>query len=246
VEWLRKFSVELLKESPSPALRACLQLAHMYHPLARNLFNAAFLSCWTELNEQMQAQLVSSLEAALLSENIPSDILQNLLNLAEFMEQHDKPLPIDTRTLGKLAEKCHAYAKALHYKEAEYRKSQNISEVVGPLIALNNKLQLPQAALGVLSFAQSQSVPMKESWFEKLGRWEDALHEYERRQKDEGETVEVVVGKLTCLHALGEWQQLYDMATRYWPSVSPNAEARFLVAPIAAASSWRLGRNIIF
>lgn len=174
-EWLRKFSVELLKESPSPALRSCLQLAHVYHPLARNLFNAAFLSCWSELNDEMQLQLVSSLEAALTSENIPSDILLNLLNLAEYMEQREKPLPIDSRTLGRLAEKCLAYAKALHYKETEYRKSQNFGEVVGSLISLNNKLQHFQSALGVLVFAQQQNVPLKETWYEKLGRWEDAL-----------------------------------------------------------------------
>jgi hypothetical protein len=35
-----------------------------------------------------------------------------LLNLAEFMEHDDKRLPLDTRTLGALAEKCHAFAKA--------------------------------------------------------------------------------------------------------------------------------------
>ena len=44
---------------------------------------------------------------------------QTLLNLAEFMEHNDKPLPIDIRKLGALAEKCHAYAKALHYREIE-------------------------------------------------------------------------------------------------------------------------------
>ncbi len=32
------------------------------------------------------------------------------------MEHDDKRLPLDTRTLGALAEKCHAFAKALHYK----------------------------------------------------------------------------------------------------------------------------------
>lgn len=37
------------------------------------------------------------------------------------MEQDEKPLPIDIKTLGQLAEKCHAYAKALHYKEIEFR-----------------------------------------------------------------------------------------------------------------------------
>lgn len=57
-----------------------------------------------------------SLEAALASPTIPPETVTSLLNLAEFMEHDDKSLPLDTRTLGALAEKCHAFAKALHYK----------------------------------------------------------------------------------------------------------------------------------
>lgn len=60
--------------------------------------------------------LPCSLEAALASPTIPPEIVTSLLNLAEFMEHDDKRLPLDTRTLGALAEKCHAFAKALHYK----------------------------------------------------------------------------------------------------------------------------------
>ncbi len=44
VEWIRRFSVELLRESPSPALRSCLSLAQEYPPLVRELFNAGFVS----------------------------------------------------------------------------------------------------------------------------------------------------------------------------------------------------------
>lgn len=48
-----------------------------------------------------------------------AEIVTALLNLAEFMEHDDKRLPLDTRTLGALAEKCHAFAKvsrALQHK----------------------------------------------------------------------------------------------------------------------------------
>lgn len=95
IEWIRRFSVELLRESPSPALRSCLSLAQDYPPLVRELFNAGFVSCWSELHEQQQEELVRSLETAFLSPNIPPEILQILLNLAEFMEHDNKPLPID-------------------------------------------------------------------------------------------------------------------------------------------------------
>ena len=46
--------MELLKESPSPALRSCWATAQTYPPLARDLFNAAFVSCWSELHEELQ------------------------------------------------------------------------------------------------------------------------------------------------------------------------------------------------
>lgn len=46
--------MELLKESPSPALRSCWATAQTYPPLARDLFNAAFVSCWSELHEEQQ------------------------------------------------------------------------------------------------------------------------------------------------------------------------------------------------
>jgi FKBP12-rapamycin complex-associated protein len=53
-EWFRKFSTTLLTESPNNALRACAALASNYPPLARDLFNSAFVSCWSELYEQFQ------------------------------------------------------------------------------------------------------------------------------------------------------------------------------------------------
>lgn len=56
-EWIRRLGVELLKESPAPALRACSVLAALNYPLARELFNAAFVSCWSELDEMMQVRM---------------------------------------------------------------------------------------------------------------------------------------------------------------------------------------------
>jgi len=39
-----------------------------------------------------------------------------LLNLAEFMEHDVEALPISLSILAELAQKGHAYAKALHYR----------------------------------------------------------------------------------------------------------------------------------
>ncbi|KAF2425315.1 FAT-domain-containing protein [Tothia fuscella] len=238
-EWMRRFSIELLRESPQQALRACTSLATVYTPIARTLFNSAFVSCWTELYEQYQEELVHAIETALTSQEITPDILQILLNLAEFMEHDDKALPIDVRVLGMYAAKCHAYAKALHYKELEFNAEQNPSAVEA-LISINNQLQQYDAAFGILRKAQNyHDVELKETWYEKLFRWEEALQSYQKREKDEGrETIESTMGKMRCLHALGEWETLSSLAQDKW--IHASAEVRKTIAPLAAASAWGL------
>lgn len=118
--------MELLKQSPIPALKSCLPLAQIYSQLPRDLFNAAFVSCWTELTENMQKELIGNLtfppemtgghckksdilgclEQALTVPDVP-EITQTILNLSEFMEHCDKgPLPLNGRLLGEHAMHC--------------------------------------------------------------------------------------------------------------------------------------------
>jgi FKBP12-rapamycin complex-associated protein len=54
--WMHRLSVEFMKESPSHALRACMSLVDVHPPLAKELFNAAFISCWRDLYEQYQVR----------------------------------------------------------------------------------------------------------------------------------------------------------------------------------------------
>ncbi|KAL2912121.1 phosphatidylinositol kinase-related protein kinase tor1 [Polyrhizophydium stewartii] len=239
-DWIRRFSVELLKESPTHALRACANLASTYYPLARELFNPAFVSCWGELYDQFQDELVKSLETALTSPNIPPETLQTLLNLAEFMEHDDKALPIDIRTLGKHAAKCHAYAKALHYKELEFI-SDSMANTIESLISINNQLQQPDSAIGILTYAQqNHNVELKESWYEKLQRWEDGLAAYERKQLEEPHSEEALLGRMRCLHNLGEWESLATLAQERWPDA--RADVKKAMASLAAAAAWGLGQ----
>lgn len=238
LEWIRRFSVELLKESPSHALRACASLAAVYFPLARELFNAAFVSCWTELYDQFQDELVKSLETALMSPQVPPEILQTLLNLAEFMEHDDKPLPIPIRTLGSYSTKCHAYAKALHYKEVEFHSSPS-TPVIEALISINNQLQQPDAAIGILKFSQQHhNIELKESWYEKLQRWEDALVAYEGKQREDPLNFDVTLGRMRCLQALGDFERLSQLTQEKWNNASDDVRKQ--IAPLGAAAAWGL------
>ena len=87
---------------------------------------------------------------------------------------------MEARTLGAIAERCRAYAKALHYKETEFVTSP--AACVEAIIAINNRPQLPEAAMGVLVYAQAHlRLEIKEGWYEKLGQWENALDAHRRK-----------------------------------------------------------------
>uniref|UniRef100_A0A674NNJ5 Serine/threonine-protein kinase TOR n=1 Tax=Takifugu rubripes TaxID=31033 RepID=A0A674NNJ5_TAKRU len=244
LEWLRRLSVVLLKESSSPALRSCWSLAQTYIPLARDLFNAAFLSCWSELSEDQQDELIRSIELALTSQDI-AEVTQTLLNLAEFMEHSDKgPLPLRDDNgivlLGERAAKCRAYAKALHYKELEFQKGAS-PLILESLISINNKLQQPEAASGVLDYAMKHfsELEIQATWYEKLHEWEDALVAYDKKIDMNKEDPELILGRMRCLEALGEWGQLHQQCCEEWALVSEETQAK--MARMAAAAAWGLG-----
>lgn len=59
IEWIKRLGNELMRESPSQAIRASRNLAEVHPPFARELFNVAFVSCWSELYESYQVSLGS-------------------------------------------------------------------------------------------------------------------------------------------------------------------------------------------
>lgn len=156
------------------------------------------------------------------------------------MEHDDKSLPIAPRTLGSYAQKCHAFAKALHYKELEW-SAEPSSETIEALIRINNQLQQPDVAVGILTHAQSvHHIELKEDWYEKLERWDDALEAYEKKQLEDPNDFDLKLGRMRCLHALGEWESLSDLAKANFRSAS--SEQRRKIAPLAAAASWGLAQ----
>ena len=138
-----------------------------------------------------------------------------LLNLAEFMEHDEKPLPIDIRTLGALARQCHAYAKALHYKEMEFQTSPHTA--IEELIVINNKLGQREAAVGILKHAQQKyGVELKETWYEQLNANDKALEAYERRRRENPADIQAVLGKMRCLNAMGEYEKVSRISAEMW------------------------------
>jgi serine/threonine-protein kinase mTOR len=71
---MRRLAIQLLREAPSPTLRAAASLAQAYQPLSRELFSAAFACCWRELTEAYRANLVHALETAFVADGLPIEI----------------------------------------------------------------------------------------------------------------------------------------------------------------------------
>jgi FKBP12-rapamycin complex-associated protein len=197
---------------------------------------------WQVTEAHSQADLVLAIENAMAHSAVPTEVVIALLNAAEFMEHQDRPLPIDSKTLGELAFDFQAYAKALHYKELEYFADPS-STVVESLLNINTKLQQHDAAFGTLKLATKAAsgavdITRHEEWLERLGRWQEALNGYARRAEANPDAVDVAIGRMRCLHALGEWEPLARLVEDNWDRA--DHEDRRAIAPLAAAAAWSL------
>lgn len=111
---------------------------------------------------------------------------------------------------------------------------------IDALIGINNLLQQPDSAIGILTYAQKMhDIEIKESWYEKLGRWEDGLAAFERKQNEDPASIMALVGRMKCLQGLGEWESLSQLAREKWVTVTEDVKR--VIAPTAAAASWGLG-----
>ena len=215
------------------------------------MFHPAFVSCWQELSDEYQDDLVRCLEIALNSVTIPPELVQIILNLAEFMERDGQPLPIDLAKLGLMAENVHAYAKALHYKEQEFLISLQSS--LDGLIGLH-KSSISQRRRWAHSAGEVARAgdPGQGKLAREVAAWDEALEAYELKalnlraansesSSSEASQLDVLMGRMRCLRALGEWDRLSSIATSSFYS-HEAASHRREVAPMAAQAAWMRGR----
>ncbi|KAJ2549728.1 phosphatidylinositol kinase- protein kinase tor1, partial [Coemansia sp. RSA 1933] len=240
IGWLNRFSVELLQQSPSPSLRACAPLATKNPEICADLFNTAFVSCWTELPGQYQQEIIASLQKVASNRDIPSDILQTILNLAGYMERDEKQIPIDLKLLGEYADRCHALAKELHYKEAEWTLEKNY-ETIEKLIELNQNLDLHDSAIGMLNNVRRDQPDIEESveWYLKLQRWDEALAIYQRQEAENGPSYKNLTGQMQCLFEMSDWETLVPMFERIWRGTDHKLQQAS--ANIGMNMSWAMG-----
>jgi FKBP12-rapamycin complex-associated protein len=270
--WLNKFQQLVLEQSPVYPLRAMgTCLAQVSPSIPRDLFNASFISCWSELNTHDRLSLTQVLTHVLTVCDKP-DVIQIILNLAEFRNHCDLKLKLERQQKGNkkhedpnlndtneemnnekekinkkdvnldndddgerslinihlLSEKAfcvRAYAKALRYKEEEFQRQHDssslnqgsvTSDIVESLISINHELQQSEAAYGALQYAKHHNIKIKGLWYEKLNQWERALRNYEFLKTNDALNMDIHLGRMRCMQALGSWADLKDLACQVW------------------------------
>ena len=211
-EWFKSTSKILFEQSPSYALYYCHNVADYYTPLLNELYNYAFVSCWRNLNDYHKMSIISYLNTALTSPKTPNEILLTILNLAEFIEREENHIDfIDFGRLGYVADVCKAFAKALYYKENDFRNNNDFN-TLEQLIALYYELKLPEAAIGILKLAQmNNKIINEDDWYLKLHKWTEALSVFNKKLKIDQNNIDYLKGKFICLDGLCDWESLLNL-----------------------------------
>lgn len=184
-QWMHQLSVKLLRMSPSFSHQFAAELALKHAPFARHIFHSAF-RVMHEQDRPRSKVFLKDLEKVLSRGNcVPAEVLQEILNLSEYMERvllrctrshqwttAQEGLLFDINTLMDCSQRCHLYAKALHYVElqfsdltAKYAASRNqggnmeewqrLLELCEKTIYLYNLLGHRESAQSILQYIES-------------------------------------------------------------------------------------------
>lgn len=269
IDWMRRLMVELIRQSPSPIIRLCATLAKNHRPLAEELFNISFHSVWEELygaqihDVIIDIPLINGIEVALQSMHSPKNIVISLLNLVEFMEVQDKPLPVDVVLIARQAQAANMFAKSLRYREIEFSSKvlKPSFDCIDALITVNNQLGLSDRAIGILRSIKQrfQDIDIQPQWLEKLCRWDDAHKAYEYGIKQMRELNYEVgprisddwlgheLGRLRCLRAIADYEELEHRSKHLKEEIKSkdeilHAQALGHIQCLGAKAAWMLGK----
>ena len=226
-EWFKNSTKKLFEQSPSYIIFSCHKNNVYNSQIINELYNSAFFSLWKKCDQKIY--LVNHLANILKNPKTPKDISLTLLNLIEFItkegnEQFDS---LEFELLGKIADMCSAYAKALYYYEKGYIHNNSYDDLV-KLINLYINLELPDNAMGIYILTQKISKTQKgmksknnfnyllneKNLNLKLHQWQKALQGIEEDQKkdlDAKNKKKLLIKKAICLDGLSDWENLLQL-----------------------------------
>ncbi|KAJ2583664.1 phosphatidylinositol kinase- protein kinase tor1 [Coemansia sp. RSA 1836] len=240
IDWMNKFSGELLRQSPSPALRACLGLAPKHPKLSDELFNAAFISCWNEISEEHRHDIGNKLqEIAQLPDTSP-EILKAMLRLADLMERNRQEPFVSRKLLGEYANRCHSLAKELRYREAEWTDNKDY-DTIEQLIVLNQNLDLHDSAIGMLTYVRKEQphIYNSDEWRIRLQQWDETLGVHENLRIGDSPSCSSVSDNIRRMYESSDWEALIPVYKHIWDG--EDKQMQEASAQVGMCLTWAMG-----
>ena len=220
-EWFKNCTKKLFEQSPSYIIFSCHK-NNVYDPQVINeLYNSAFYSLWKKCGRRKR-ELAKNLQIILKNPKTPNDILLTVLNLIEYINKEDNEEfdLVEFEVLGKIADICRAYAKALYYVENGYINNNFGNDLI-KLINLYINLELPESAMGIYRLTKKKykasfsTLLNKKDLNLKLHQWQKVIRKIEEQQKNEEESNKkdnnLLIKKAMCLEGLSDWENLLEL-----------------------------------
>ena len=215
-QWMRSFVLALIANSPSAPIRATINLATTYYPLAQTLFKAAFFSCWRVMSDNGKHQICQFFQGVLNSEENFETVARDLLSLLVFMDRIEQPLEIPKPDVVRAAVRYGSVAFALRLldRPSDHQssdpmayKDDDISVMIDLLVQLGDW----QSAIGVWHRSRLRHWQSSENTeiMAKLQLWDLVEPIYAKNFNDNND-FESFRGLTETYAALGKWKQIIE------------------------------------
>ncbi|KAJ2818015.1 phosphatidylinositol kinase- protein kinase tor1, partial [Coemansia sp. 'formosensis'] len=239
-DWMNKLSVELIRQSPSPALRACLNLSLKCPKLSGELFNAAFISCWDEISAEHRQDIANMFQEIVQLPDVSADILKAMLRLADLMERNQQPTFASIKLLGEYADRCYSLAKELRYREAEWVDNKDY-DTIEKLIVLNQNLDLDDSAIGMLNYVRKEQphIYNSDQWRLRLQQWDETLDVRESVRVGDSPAYMSMSDKIRRMFESSDWDALIPIYKHIWEG--DDQQMQEASAHVGMCFTWAMG-----
>ncbi|OHT09569.1 PIKK family atypical protein kinase [Tritrichomonas foetus] len=244
--WLNSFILCIISNSPSQPIRACTSLATSYRPLAKKLFNVAFLCVWRKLEFEARQQLSDFFKQLLSTADNYESIARDIINLIVFMDKVEQPMNIPTADLVKACTRYGSMAYALRLQQRIFEQQQKISsntsnfaQVVNNLIDIYVPIGQWQNAVGVWEKCRKISPTLsRPDVLAKLRMW-DQVEPICQEQFETTHSFQSYIGLVESLAALSKWERLMELQSEF---SQLEVQQKRIAAPYFAEAALHLGR----
>ncbi|KAL7423565.1 hypothetical protein Q5752_001145 [Cryptotrichosporon argae] len=242
--WLHNLYQATLEACAVPEMVITHRLGPMLHD---ELFQTAFLKCYTEIDGDFRAQVDAALARLLLTGG--REIGKALLDLVGFLDKEGIAVSPEANEAARQCAKRHFEGDlnnaippiVLWYAEQETLQDLS-AENVANLVEINirNGSASYDSAWGTMKWLQySFDILPEPKWITQLSHWHTALKTQNERDRGKATTFSSLNTRLICHHALGQYKEGYELAQTHFDVL--NDHERRKAAHWATAAAWHTG-----